>query len=109
MAEGEWDDGTTNVVRRPLTEAVESAMARLHGSYQRCVDDVFGDEPDLQFVASDDVVHAQVIGSVVAGLDGQLSHRARFLEHDLVRVQQPRERISVASPSPRRCRVSDCS
>src|SRR5438309_9363501 len=60
------------------------------GAYERRVDDVLGHEPRLQFVAPDHVADQQIVRPVVARLGRSTSHRARLLDHDLVRVQQAR-------------------
>jgi len=58
---------------------------------ERRVDNVFRDEPHLQFVSPDDVADQQVVGPIVARLRGATSHRAGFLDHDFVRVKQTRD------------------
>src|SRR5215467_2482435 len=61
------------------------------GADERRVDDVFGDEPDLQFVLPDDVAHQQVVGSIVARIGRAACHGSRFLDDDLVRMEKPRD------------------
>src|SRR5262245_7455624 len=57
--------------------------------YDRYVDDVFGDEPDLQLVATNYIADEKIIRPVVAVLSGQPRHGSRFLQDDLVRMKQP--------------------
>src|SRR5438105_3433273 len=74
------------------------------GAHDGCVDDVLRDEPDLQLVATDHIAHEQIVGPVVARLAGQAGHRARFLDHDLVCVQEARDlhgRLLAALRRPR--------
>src|SRR4029077_19960608 len=60
-----------------------SSVTRL-GADERRVDDVFRNEPHLQFVAPDDVAHQEVVGPVVARFGGAAGHGARFLDDDLM-------------------------
>src|SRR5712692_6884699 len=63
----------------------------LIGLYERDIDEMFRDEPDLLFVAADDIRDKEVIRPVVAGLGRLAGHGTRLLEHDLVRVEEPRD------------------
>ena len=51
---------------------------------------MFGNEPDLQLVAADYAADDQIIRAIVAAFSRATCHRACFLQHDLMRVQQPR-------------------
>src|SRR3954447_18289294 len=55
------------------------------------VDDVLGHKPDLQLIRADHRAHEQVVGPVVTRLVGQPGHRARFLQHDFVSVEDLRD------------------
>src|SRR5258706_3598422 len=57
----------------------------------RDVDDVFGDEPYLTFVASDDPTDNQIVRAIISSFSRPACHRASLLQHDLVRVQQARD------------------
>src|SRR4051812_5579368 len=72
-----------------LVETSIVCRAVLHRANDRRVDHVLGDEPDLQLVPADDATHEEIVGPIVARSRRALGHRARFLEDDLVRVQQP--------------------
>ena len=50
---------------------------------------MFRHEPHLQLVAPHDIAHQQIVRAIVAGRGSAARHRAGFLEHDLMRVQQP--------------------
>ena len=62
----------------------------LHRLHERHFDEVFGNEPDLQVVAADYAADDQVIRAIVAAFSRATCHRARFLQHDLMCMQQPR-------------------
>src|SRR5262245_11915980 len=55
---------------------------------ERYVDDVFGDEPDLKLVDTDDAAHEQIVRAVITVFGRQACHRACLLEDDLMCVQQ---------------------
>src|SRR5258706_6395150 len=57
----------------------------------RDVYDVFGDEPYLKFVASDDPAYDQIVRAIIPSFSRPACHRAGLLQHDLVRVQQARD------------------
>ena len=57
----------------------------------RDVDDVFGDEPYLKFVAPDDPADDQIVRAIISSFSRPACHRASLLQHDLVRVQQARD------------------
>src|SRR4051812_2894938 len=68
-----FDDCRTKAILQqpcgaPVADCGERA-ARLR-AHHRHVDDVLGDEPDLQLVAADDLADDQVVGPVVAALAG---------------------------------------
>ncbi len=48
------------------------------------------DKPHLQFVPANDVADDEIIGPVIARVGRAACHRPRFLQHDLVCVQQSR-------------------
>src|SRR2546428_4673972 len=56
--------------------------------YDRHVDEMLGDEPDLQLVRSEDVAHQQVVGAVVAVVRRFLDGLAHFFDDDLVSLEQ---------------------
>jgi hypothetical protein len=58
-------------------------------SRQRRVHQMFGEEPGLHLVLTDDLAHEEIVRSVIASLRRFAGHRPRLLEHDLVRVEQP--------------------
>jgi len=68
--------------------AREVESPTLHRLHERHVDEVFGDEPDLQLVAANHVAHEQVIRAIITGFRGAPRHRASLLQHDLVGMQQ---------------------
>ncbi len=57
------------------------------GPHEGRIDDVLRHEPDLQFVASNDIGHDQIVCAIVAALGRDPRHGTCFLEHDLVRVK----------------------
>src|SRR5215468_6576572 len=76
---------------RSKAAAVDGRRSHGSGANEWRVDDVFRDEPHLQFVSPDDVADQQIIGPIVARLGGATSHRAGFLDQDFVRVKQTRD------------------
>jgi hypothetical protein len=76
------------VIVRPSLTWTPVGLDRPHEWH---LDHVLGDEPDLQFVAADHVAHDQVVRPIVAAFGRTPRHRARFLQYDLVRVQQARD------------------
>ena len=75
-------------LRGVRSEAPGSARSRARG---RDIDDVLGDEPDLEFIAANDVADQQIVRPIVAAAGGQPRHRASLLEYHLVCVEQPRD------------------
>jgi len=79
----------------PRPETLEGRIRRghagLHRLHERHVDDVLGDEPDLQLVAANHAADDQIVGAIVTDLGRTPGHRARLFQHDLVRMQQPRD------------------
>jgi hypothetical protein len=51
---------------------------------RRHVDEVRGDEPDPQFVSTDDAARQQIVRAIVAPFGRALRLGPSFLEHDLV-------------------------
>ncbi len=52
------------------------------------IDQVLGEEPDLELIGADDLAHEQVVGAIVAGFLGLLGHGAGFAEKELVRFEK---------------------
>ena len=61
------------------------------GLHQRPIDEVLGDEPYLHLVGANHAADQEVIGAVVSFLASLPGHRTRFLEQNLMRVQQARD------------------
>jgi len=59
--------------------------------YQAGVDQMLGDEPDLELVGPDHVADEDIVGAVIAGFGGLMGHRARLQQNDLVRMEQARD------------------
>src|SRR5262249_53347438 len=72
-----------------LVRTTEERIADLVRVHQRCVHEVFRQEPDLQLVGADHVADEQVVGPVVTVLIGLAGKLAGLLQDDLVRFQEP--------------------
>ena len=59
--------------------------------HERHVDDVFGNEPDLQLVTANHVADDQIVRAILTGFNRTPGHRTSFLQHDFVRMQQSRD------------------
>src|SRR5438094_1744756 len=77
-------------LRKSAGKGVGSVATSSHRPRQRHIDHVFGDEPDLQFVAADHVADKEVVRAVVAGLGCAPRHGASFLQDDFVSMEEAR-------------------
>ena len=71
--------------RALLRPRVAGTAARLQLSHRSCqggIDNVLGDEPDLQLVPPNDIADDQVVGAVVATVGRETIRRA-LLSHEL--------------------------
>src|SRR4051794_18247929 len=77
-----------SLVTRTSGISIAPIVCRLLRMRKGYLDDMLGDEPCLQFVASNDIAHDQIVGSVVAAVRREARHRSCFFEDDFMRVQQ---------------------
>ncbi len=49
---------------------------------------MFGEEPDLQFMQADQVAHDQVVRPIVAAAGSLSRHGSRFLQYEFMRVEE---------------------
>ena len=61
------------------------------GFDQRRIDQVFAQEPDLQFAGAKHIAHHQIVGAGVSQFGSQLRQFTAVGDDDLVRVQQARQ------------------
>ena len=78
--------GSQAVVWR-VTRQPPRLLRHLRRVRQRQRDGMLGHKPYLQFVATNDFTHHQIVRSVVAALRCQARHRSCFLEYDFMGVQ----------------------
>src|SRR3954454_22983475 len=71
---------------KDLGICIAPIVCRLLRMRKRHLDDMLGDEPCLQLVASNHIAHDQIIGSVIAAARREARHRSCFLEDDFMRV-----------------------
>lgn len=64
---------------------------RLSGMHKRHVDQVLAQEPDLQFIRTENVADHKVIGAIVADRRSAARQRAALTNDDLMGIQQARE------------------
>src|SRR5438445_329803 len=82
----EWIEGS--VGRQPRSWPFGTVLlGPLHANHGN-VDQVFGDEPHLEFVRPQHVAHQQVVGPVVSALSGLPDPLADLLDDDLVSFQE---------------------
>ena len=61
------------------------------GFYQWRIDQVFAQEPGLQFTGAKHITHHQIVGAGVAQFGGQLREFTAISDDELVRVEQARQ------------------
>src|SRR3954469_24630014 len=76
--------------------AVASAFRRKAANTSICldrrrIDDVLGDEPDLELIGANHRAYEEVVRPVVTGFVGQAGHRAGLLQDDFVGVENTRD------------------
>ena len=82
---------STSLSQLVLTSQIDFVLCRFPkwlGFDQRRINQVFAQEPGLEFTAAEHVAHHQVVGAGVAQFGGKLGEFTATDDDDLVRIQQ---------------------